>query len=360
MKIRVFETIDDPLLKSEWERLEKETNIFPQSTYHWCSTWWKYLSGNRKLYVVMVVDHNNKALAIAPLCMDKCLGITVLRSFPVNYGDFYEIMTDTSINADSIYTAIYNYINEWKRWSVAFLAPINNCSKLHSFFQNMKVSSKRSIENLVSDISFSSWDDYLAHLSRNRRRLTKKKMKALEKEHDIEIEIITDKQRYQEVFDRLYKIQESRWKLDNRPKRTSAYMKCVRETNSKLFELCKMLLCLIKANGVIISYRIGIIIEGEYYDWNTSYDMQWEKYSPGLCSIGYLIKSLIEHNYRTLNFMSGVYDYKKSYSPKYELRKNDIFLWGDGSLLSRVVLMYHLKWRDTIKVLYNKFQDVIK
>ena len=85
MKIKIIRSIDDPFLKSEWERLEQETDIFPQSTYHWCSTWWKFLSEDRKLHIVMMLDDNGKTLCIAPLCIEHYCGVSVLRGFPIHF-----------------------------------------------------------------------------------------------------------------------------------------------------------------------------------------------------------------------------------------------------------------------------------
>ena len=81
MESMIIDTIDDPFLKSEWERLEKEYDIFPQGTYRWCMTWWKYLGGKRRLHVVIVLDEKEKAAAIAPLCIERFFGIPV-QIFP--------------------------------------------------------------------------------------------------------------------------------------------------------------------------------------------------------------------------------------------------------------------------------------
>ena len=71
--------MDDPELRNAWCRLETTSGAFPQSTYLWCATWWKHLSGKRELHVVVVLGDDGQAVAIAPLCIERRLGITFLR-----------------------------------------------------------------------------------------------------------------------------------------------------------------------------------------------------------------------------------------------------------------------------------------
>lgn len=356
MKIKVINNIDDPFLKEEWARLATETDVFPQSTYHWCATWWHYLSGRRILHVVMVLDEDGKALGIAPLCIEGHLWVRVLRSFPVNYGDYFQILVSKKANEEAVFNAIYDYIVKYFQWAVVILTPVNDSSSLYNYLCNKSIPAKHLIGNIVTNIAYNSWDEYLKDLSHNRRRLTRKKMRELEEEHSLKVELVTDENEYLANFDRIREIIHLRATKD-RADRTDKYMRCVRATNGYLFRNKQMCLYLIKADNQLITYRLGILHKSTYYDWNTNYDIAWEKYSPGLISIAYVIRDLIRKGFHHLDFMAGDYDYKLSYSPKHEVRNNYMFLISSNAIRANIVVKYYMEWRDQIRPYYRKTID---
>lgn len=352
MKIFIVDQIDDEFLKKEWERLEVESEVFPQSSFNWCATWWNFLHGSRRLNIVMVLDETGKALAVAPMCLEKQFGIMVLRSFPINYGDFFSIVMASEVSHDAIYKILIEYFNLFSDWKLVLLMPINSRSTLNEYLQREVWPTKKIIGNIVTDLDVQNWDEYLSLVSQNRRRLTKKKMRALESKHRVEILWIEDEQRFRDSFDRIYDLIDQRSKK-NRPGRSEEYMKCMLVSYGTLFKKNKMVLYLIMADDRIVSYRIGIVHQGVYFDWNTNYDLLWEDYSPGLLSVAYLIRDLISMGIKQLDFMAGVYDYKLSYSPRHEVFFNYLFIKGDGSLSSRLLSRYHLLWREKARSVYH-------
>lgn len=352
MQIKVFGDIDDPFLKSEWERIETENDIFPQSCYHWCSTWWKYFADKRVLNVVTLIDESGKITTIVPLCIERVLGIRILRSFPINYCDFFQIIHGKYTNSGSSCELLYGYLAQYCEWDIVILSPLSDASLLYSYLNHKHVPNKRLSGNIVADISFDDWKAYLKQLSHNRRRRVKRIITALECDHRVVLEMVGDRFKYFEIFDRIYNIIDARATKD-RLRRSDIYMQCVRETNGHLFENGKMALYLVKADGVIITYRIGILHGATFYDWNTSYDINYSNYSPGETGLVYVLRDLIERGYKTLDFMSGVYDYKISYSPKHEMRNNYLFIMRNRSIRAFLFYHYQMTLRDKLKAAYH-------
>ncbi len=359
MKIRIVEDIDDPFLKAEWERLEGEADVFPQSTYHWCATWWKYLRGKRRLHVVMALDDNGKAMGIAPLCIERHVGIRVLRSFPANFGDFYSFIIPQEGQA-RVMDSIYDYVVKWDSFQAAYIGPVNDHSPLHGFLCSKGEARKSFSQNIVADIRAAGWEEYLDKLSHNRRRQTRKKMRLLEGDHNIRVELVTGKKEFMSWFSRIKCVQRKRWAVDDRPSRSADYMTCAEHAYAGLFDRGQMALYALTTGEDLIAYRIGLIHNKIFYDWSTNYDVGWAKYSPGLISIGYVIRDLIEKGFRNLDFMAGVYDYKLSWSPDHEVRRNDIFLLGNHSLPAYLFVQYHLHWRERFKAMYRKIKATAK
>lgn len=356
MQIKVIRTIDDPFLKKEWERLEKASNIFPQSTYHWCATWWKYLSGNRELYLLMLISESGVVAGMLPLCLESRMGFRILRNFPINYGDFFKPIINQDFDEWLLLQVLFEYLNAYQYWDAVLLQPVNSHSTLYQFLSNQNLSSLHLIGNIVANLQVLTWDDYLFRLSANRRKMTQKKMRKLEKDFSVKLERITSSDKYFQCLDRINALQVKRWENDNRPKRSKAYIDCTKEINARLFEEGKMVLYLLKADEKIISYRIGLIYNQTYYDWNTNYDLEWEKYSPGLIGIAYVIRDLIARRFNYLDFMAGIYDYKISYSPLAETRNNYMFIFGRDNIRGKLIKNCYLKWRPLLKSSYTKIQ----
>lgn len=354
LKSHVIDDIDDSFLASEWERLANQGDVFPQNSYAWCAGWWKYLRGKRELHVVMVANENGQTVGIVPLCLEHCCGVRVLRSFPVNFGDFFQILVSPEVRTEDIFEAAWAYLNQHTRWRSVLLSPVNDHSALYAFLARKKCASKRLVGNIVADIRAPSWDDYLGHLSQHRRKMMRKKIRTLETEHDVTLEVIRDREGYLQWFDKIREMIDVRGRKD-RPQRSDAYMECVKETHSQLFSRGQMMLFVLRAGETMIAYRIGIIQGRTYYDWNTNYDPAWQRYSPGLVCVAYVIRQLIEEGFTKYDHMAGVYNYKLGFSPQHEMRHNYLFVMGDRSLPSAMFREYQLVWRDRVKPYYQRY-----
>lgn len=352
--------MNDNFLKSAWESIEKKNNLFPQNTYHWAATWWKYLSFNLKIYIVVCISEGGSVAGIMPLCIESRMGFRILRNFPINYGDFFQPIIDKEFDERQVLDCIFTHLNTFQMWDVVLLQPLNSHSELYRFLNDKSLPSLHLIGNIVADIQVATFDEYLLRLSYNRRKMTRKMMRKLENDFTITLERITDADKYLQNFDNINAIQAKRWENDNRPKRSKEYIACTRELNTGLFDKGKMVLYLLKANEEILSYRIGFIHEETYYDWNTNYDLKWEKYSPGLIGVAYVIEDLINREYKYLDFMAGIYDYKVSYSPISETRNNYMFIISNSNIRGLLLKNYYLKIRPKIKKTYAEIKELIQ
>ena len=75
--ICVFEDIHDLELVRYWKRLEEETDCFPQMYYEWCEPWWRVQSDNRALHIVTVQNKEKEIVGIAPLCIERRIGLRI-------------------------------------------------------------------------------------------------------------------------------------------------------------------------------------------------------------------------------------------------------------------------------------------
>ena len=68
--IKIYNDINDTELKTAWVKLQHETEVFPQMFFEWIEPWVRLRFGNRKLYIITVVENGN-IIGIAPFCIER-------------------------------------------------------------------------------------------------------------------------------------------------------------------------------------------------------------------------------------------------------------------------------------------------
>lgn len=358
MKVEVFSDINDTKLKAIWKDLESKSHCFPQSGWAWCSSWWNYFGHGRKVRIYVVYDKDEGAIAVAPFIIDCIFGIKFLRSMPENYGDYFSFVISENENSDLCYSLVFEEVTKSNKWHGVLLFNVNSRSELSDWIlrSSYQVNSKLLVKTIFMNLGSDTYAEYLQKLSKNRRGYIRKKQRSLEQKYKIEVSLSTSVDSYLSVFKETFDVQKMRWHV-SRPKRSDKYINLVKETNSYLFQSGLMAILCIRANGRLISYRIGFIHKNCYYDWNTSYDPQFEDYSPGAISIAYMVDKLIDIGISKIDFMAGFYDYKLSYSPEPKVFENRLYVFSQPTLRGRFLSWYYLHGRDIAKNAYHRIKQ---
>ncbi|MGB9589830.1 MAG: GNAT family N-acetyltransferase, partial [Candidatus Hydrothermia bacterium] len=67
----------------------------------------------------------------------------------------------------------------------------------------------------------------------------------------------------------------------------------------------RLLIFTMRADSALISYRLGFLRDGVFWDWNTSYDPALFKLSPGKVHLTHILKYCVDKGFREFNFMRG-------------------------------------------------------
>jgi CelD/BcsL family acetyltransferase involved in cellulose biosynthesis len=348
--IRIIEDINDIALVSNWKRIQGEVDCFPQMYYEWCEPWWRRQSGKRKLHIVSVEDQYQRIVGIAPLCIEKRFGLRILRSFPIHFGDFYHFLVEDGDQQFDIFVTIIDYLNTFKEWQVVHLVNVNDRGSTWGFFQPYQSNVLSKI--LCADYQGMSFESFLNTLSRNTRQQFRKKLRRLEKEGVVELECIEDASGYLRYTEDMKSLYLSRWADDHTLPPDDEYYKCRNEAVQELFKKGKMALYILKLNNEIKIFRLGFKHNQTFFDWKVSHAPNIGNFSPGILIIGKIIEDLISKNYSRLNFMTGDYMYKQSWSDESAVSTNYEFFSCGSSLHARLYVQYRLVWRDKLRKQY--------
>ncbi len=358
MDIQIFTDIDDPFLQSEWVRLQREGDIFPQSSYHWCATWWKHLRGRRTLHIVMVVDGQGRALAIAPLCIERHFGVKVLRSFPVHFGDYYTFINGSDpVATKAAYDSILEYIARSRNWAWVRLEQVVESDVLAQTLREGGYCGKRMTSSVIANFLGLSWEEYLGKLHRRFRKNLRNRMRKIDTNFKVTLKIVTKWDSYEREYDAMRTMHEQRWHDDNAPPKSVAENGCWREAIRGQFAAGEMVYFLLLFNGEQVAYRMGFIHHGTYFAWHTGFNPKYRDYYPGVMIMAYMIQEFLKNGIASVNFMAGEYDWKLDWSPERTVISHYMFSSPSTSARAALLNFYHHRVRDRMKASYHLMME---
>lgn len=104
-------------------------------------------------------------------------------------------------------------------------------------------------------------------------------------------------------------------------KRANFTLRMIRECQAR----GRLFIFTMRADGNLISYRLGFIRDGIFWDWNTSYDPDLFEMSPGKVHLAHILKYAVDNGFKEFNFMRGGEDYKR--------------IWSTGHTMNRALVL---------------------
>lgn len=356
LTVKIFTDFKDPLLKKEWQHLQESEDVFPQMYYQWIATWWNRYNSGKKLYIITIKDAEQNIVGIAPFCIIKQFGVRILQSIPIHFGDFYEF-----IGLDSeVIELIIAHTKSFKKWNVVEVFNNNNESNSFPIFLEQRFESKRIVEILTPKFESLTFDEFLKTISKNSRNQYKRKLRRLEKEGDVNLVIVDTWDSYMDNFEATKDIYNKRWERDYRPLLSEDYYRMRNEALKPLFEKQIAIMYLLQLEDDIIAFRLGFLKDKTFYDWKVSHDPKYNYYSPGFLTVGLIIKHLISTNNKAYNFMTGNYQYKRSWTNNDENSINYELLYAKKFSIGQLYLKYRKTYRDRLKLFAIKLKRTNK
>lgn len=295
-----------------WETLSTYCNIF--TFKQWLLTWWKYYGNNRNLKLYVMLDENNKAIAIFPLMSRKEDGKIILSQLCDSCSDYYKVICNSSI-LDEI-KRILEYIiqNEvFDKFEINNLRMDDKNTELlirATLLVNKKIVVSFQEKNYFIH-TVGKYEDYFVKQSKNfRHKLNNTRKNG----QQFKFDIITDYNK--EILDIITKIHCQKW---NNDMQVSVFFD-QRRINF-LESICKeyskngfLRIFVLKDNDKIVAYRLGFLHNNIYYDWNTSFDIAYKNMSVGILLCDYVVRYCFAENIEEFDFLRGEEDYKKKFA----------------------------------------------
>lgn len=363
MKLKVYNDINNEELIKDWTLISKYIS-FPQNSYVWMNNWWNcFKDNNRELYIISVYDINGKIVGLSPMYIEKKVIIRQLKFIGSGLTDFGEVMIDVNSDKFNVYEKILSHIKTFKLWDICLLEQINNTSLDYQFLDSLKITKTKLVDCLIINFKSDNWEDFFQNIDKNHRKLINKKLRKLERDLIFEVNTYHNKLIPNPLIDEIIQIhvkrsssrrQKSKFNYDSGNR---FYKKIIKDSVklglSKLFT--------ITIEGKVVAYSYGFIHKKVFYNWNSSFDVDYYNYSLGNLMDAFVMKEALLSGVKSYNFMRGRYDYKKRWirldevDNRQSIQHNYLFIISNENLIGKIANLYYSKLREILKYYYYKF-----
>lgn len=299
-----------PYLK-DWEGLIYLKKLPISYSPNWLCAWLKSYSDESIEIDVTFVYSNEILIAVIPLMLriegkkrtlkflsDSCsdyLGFPFSSIAPKDLSDIvlnqFKSLNFTHFN--------FNNVHEDDLSLPILISALTNCG--------LKTEIKTTEKSLSFKLDRSYQEKFTSIISHRQFRRKERDIKEL---GSISFKIIHSADR--ETLEEIFELHIKKWShnkvfpqfADDRRKEFVRLISDLFSNNNQFTIFC------LYAEGILIAYRLGIISQGVYHDWNTSFDSKHQNYAPGTVLLIKVIQYLLKENLLVYDFLNGNEKYK--------------------------------------------------
>ncbi|MCG8381174.1 MAG: GNAT family N-acetyltransferase [Gammaproteobacteria bacterium] len=348
MEISVLRTDDAFLaLKPQWKALiDKVPSASVFLSWEWQYLWWQHYQGNSSLFL-LVCKENEQLRGIAPFYIDYRKPLHLFSQRVVRFigtggdtsPDYLDVISPSEYSAEccaSILTFLFDHASEWD--SLAFNDMENNSLFLNKILSKIALQPSLRIQRKDSNIYYnklpSTWDEYRASLSKNRRGQINHRRNALKKAGELEFGYCHNSDEFDTAFEQLIALHTARWrqKNHNHSFQSKQYIHFHRAVIQQLSDINAVQLTYLKLNDQYIAVQYWYLWNESMYFFQSGFSPLYQRFSPGLVLMAYSIEFAIEKGMREIDMLKGDHEYKRSFAK--ELRPIVSFECAQPSFLA--------------------------
>jgi len=314
-------------LKEPWDAL---TARIPQCSFFlswdWISSWWENFNDGNDLWLLTAKEQNGNLVGIAPLmCRPLTLGpLTLGRLCFIGSGVAGPIHLDIIVEEDvreELSAAFLAYLNTHdKEWDILDLKEFRDDSPLR---QQLLEEVGRCLERDPEPCSIvslpTSWATFQSeHMNRKLRKTIRYYTNKLKKDYpgQVDFEWINSEAELNRSLDflmtnsrRLFSDGQVASCFEN-----EAYCEFYKAMAHTALRQGTLRFYQLKVDKRIIAVQHCFIYQGTYYGYQTTYDPDWQQYSPGQQLLAHVFQEAISEKAKEVNMSHGENEYKTKWA----------------------------------------------
>ena len=311
--IEIIDSLEDvQKLEARWKSFFSETgvkNIF--LSYEWVYNWFNHCKGSLSHFIVTGPTKGNRT-HICPCALDS--GIIYPAGFPASA--FIDIISVNGAN-NSFLDALCSYLSEnSSEWNFAFIKTVREDSLLCNYFIRNQRTGKRTADIIpyskcpVAEFH-EGWNIYLNELTPKFRSNLRRREKIASEYGDVSLSIYRGDDLNEKILTDAVSI--------NLSGRKSPYFKNQNHIDfftSLIKSVIKkdIFIAFLSFGEIPIAYKICFSLRDEVWEYNTSFNEEYHRASPGLLLTAKLIEKLSAEGIKKYNFLKGDEPYKSNFA----------------------------------------------
>jgi CelD/BcsL family acetyltransferase involved in cellulose biosynthesis len=325
MYVKQITTWDELVaLEADWNALSGQ---LPFRSWGWLATWWKYYgakeqAGDRQLYVLAAFESEarGKLAGVAPWYLDR----TRIKGNVVRFLGSGEVCTDhlslicqpedAAQVADAFADALTAQLDDWDRIDLGGVdADDVPVEKLLLALQEREcvVSRQAAYSCWVLDLP-TSWDEYLAGLSKSHRKQLRQLERRVVESNRVKWCRVTNAAELEQAWPILVDLHQRRRKSLGEPGcfASRVFHDCHREVCGRLLERGQLRMSWLELDGLPTAAEYHMADEGATYAYQGGVDPDRLADEPGRLSTILCLRAAIEEGHRHIDFLRGDEPYK--------------------------------------------------
>jgi CelD/BcsL family acetyltransferase involved in cellulose biosynthesis len=344
MRVLCFRTLDELTpYAADWDRL---AGGVPLRGWTWLSTWWRHYGqdGERprprmRLFIPCVLDDRNTLVGLAPWCLDSSAShgrvLRMLGSGEV-CSDYLSVLCHPGLE-EQVTQALVDHLTGddgrrcIPRWDLLEMSGVDAedraVGRLVDQFAGRGIAvHRRPGMNCWRTELPTSWDEYVATLSKNRRRQVRRTERDYIESGRAVLHVVERSDELPAALDLLIELHQRRQQAVGHPgcfasPRFTAFN---REVVPALFRCGQLQFYRLEVDGRPVATEFALSGDGVLYAYQAGVDPDALEHEPGKLINLLMIRRAIEQGYRAFDFLRGDEPYKAHFAavarPSIEVR----------------------------------------
>ena len=343
-------------LRDEWNELvlnSESNNIF--LAWEWLFNWWTSFNKEKKLKILLLRE-NDELIGIAPLflCKSKRKNTYQIRFMgSTDVGSDYLDFISKKGSENEVINEIFKYLNLNKdNWQIINLTDIPSKSESIGLMKKHYDSNYYTLIQKYTTCPYlplpESHEIFLSSLSSNMRYNIKRKRRKFEQELKGQFIVVREKNEIHELYEEMVRLNLNRMKIKkiDSPFNKKSFYQFHKNIISYFVANDWLRLCFLKIKGYYIASLYIFKYGGRYYYYQSGFDPDWEKLSPGFLLFSYCIENAISEGIKEFDFLQGEEEYK--------------YLWTNKTRTNLNVKVYRKFFRNAIRYMVEKNKPIVK
>jgi CelD/BcsL family acetyltransferase involved in cellulose biosynthesis len=168
------------VLEEEWEELYHDSpRATPFQSWAWLYSWWEFYGEGYELRLVTVRDEEGLLIGLAPLMLERRLGLSRLLFVGTGPTDYLDVLAREGWETQ-VSEALVRTLRQMGSWQVADLQQLRPEAAAWDIYRHWEGPQLRVWQDSFPVVDVRSWDELLQSLSRNLRSTVRRSLRRFE------------------------------------------------------------------------------------------------------------------------------------------------------------------------------------